>query len=173
MKGLTKIVAAVAFGGMVAGMGSAFAADAEISNAPQIITRAETVKSVFGAEGQFTGHVRIDPMFNANEYSHYTVGMVTFDPKARTYWHTHPSGQRLIVLHGHGLVGTIDGKASFVAAGDTVECPPNVKHFHAAAPDAGFVHYAITNNKDGKSVTWLEEVSDEQYNNAVKAATAE
>ena len=128
------------------------------------------VPSAVGSAEYFTGAVRQDRLANPDASSPYGLVYVTFEPGARTFWHTHPAGQRLLVVAGKGLVGTADGKADVVRAGDYVWCPPNVLHFHGAAPDTAMTHLAMTNVKDGKSVEWKGAVSDAAYADAAKNA---
>ena len=84
-------------------------------------------------------------------------------PGARTFWHTHPAGQRMLIVFGKGLIGDENGNVHVVRPGDNVWCPPGLKHWHGATPDTAMVHMAITNMKGGKNVTWMEEVSDKDY----------
>ena len=117
------------------------------------------------APGQnFTGNVRVDPAFETQAPQRVYGSYVTFEPGARTNWHTHPLGQTLLVTSGVGLTQDWGGPVQFIRQGDVVLCPPNVKHWHGAAPDAAMTHLAIGERLDGKSVTWMEQVSDEQYN---------
>lgn len=117
------------------------------------------------APGQnFTGNVRVDPAFETQAPQRVYGSHVTFEPGARTNWHTHPLGQTLLVTSGVGLTQEWGGPVQFIRQGDVVLCPPNVKHWHGAAPDAAMTHLAIGERLDGKSVTWMEQVSDEQYN---------
>ncbi len=117
------------------------------------------------APGQnFTGNVRVDPAFETQAPQRVYGSYVTFEPGARTNWHTHPLGQTLLVTSGVGLTQEWGGPVQFIRQGDVVLCPPNVKHWHGAAPDAAMTHLAIGERLDGKSVTWMEQVSDEQYN---------
>ena len=96
---------------------------------------------------------------------HHSASTVpTFEPGARTNWHTHPLGQTLLVTFGVGLTQEWGGPVQIIRQGDVVLCPPNVKHWHGAAPDTTMTHLAIGERLDGKSVTWMEQVSDEQYN---------
>lgn len=127
------------------------------------ITRNGEIPSHVGTGETFTGSVRREHLFNATNEAPYGVSIVTFDPGARTYWHTHPAGQRLIVTSGAGLTGTGDGKVREIKAGDIVWCPPNVKHWHGASPTTAMQHIAIHGMKDGRMVDWLEEVTEEQY----------
>ena len=117
------------------------------------------------ASGQnFTGNVRIDPAFETQAPQRVYGSSVTFEPGARTNWHTHPLGQTLLVTFGVGLTQEWGGPVQIIRQGDVVLCPPNVKHWHGAAPDTTMTHLAIGERLDGKSVTWMEQVSDEQYN---------
>lgn len=134
------------------------------------ILHAGDQASVKGSSSIFTGNVRQDPIARADENSHNSITVVTFEPGARTFWHTHPAGQRLLVVSGKGLVGTADGRTDVVRAGDYIWCPPAVKHWHGATPETAMSHIALTNVKDGKSVDWLEAVSDEQYREASSRA---
>jgi quercetin dioxygenase-like cupin family protein len=111
----------------------------------------------------FTGNVRVDPLFGANESAPYSGGYVTFEPGARSNWHTHPTGQRLIVTHGVGRTQEWGGPIVEVRAGDHIWCPPGVKHWHGASPTTAMTHIALTGTRDGKSVEWMEKVTDEQY----------
>ena len=113
---------------------------------------------------KFTGNVRVDPAFETQSPQRVYGSYVTFEPGARTNWHTHPLGQTLLVTSGVGLTQEWGGPVQFIRQGDVVLCPPNVKHWHGAAPDAAMTHLAIGERLDGKSVTWMEQVSDEQYN---------
>lgn len=137
-----------------------FAADPQ---SLQEIVKSGTLPSAVGSSNTFTGQVRHDPLFSANSDAPFSVSYVTFEPGARSFWHTHPAGQRLIVISGVGLTGTADGKIEEIKAGDTVWCPPDVKHWHGASPTTAMTHMAITGMKNGKNVTWMEEVSEEQY----------
>ena len=147
-----------------AGMNAIQAQASEAGKEEQVITKVGTRPSAVGSHKTFTGAVRHDPLFSPNEAAPYSVSYVTFEPGARTFWHTHPAGQRLVVVSGSGLTGTWDGKVVEIKAGDTVWCPPNIKHWHGASPTTGMTHMALTGMKDGKNVTWMEEVSDQQYN---------
>ncbi|MFD1160513.1 (R)-mandelonitrile lyase [Roseovarius aestuarii] len=111
----------------------------------------------------FTGKVRMDPVIEAPEPSRVRSVVVTFEPAARTAWHTHPSGQTLFVLSGLGLVQFWDGPIQEIHPGDTVWIEPGEKHWHGASPTVAMTHLAIQEAVDGSPVTWLEQVSDEQY----------
>jgi quercetin dioxygenase-like cupin family protein len=107
--------------------------------------------------------VVIDPLFEASEHTHATGGLVTFEPGARTAWHTHPAGQTLIVTSGTGWVQESGGERRQIQPGDVIWIPPNVKHWHGATTTNRMSHIAITNMVDGRNVDWLEQVSDVEY----------
>jgi quercetin dioxygenase-like cupin family protein len=111
----------------------------------------------------FTGIVRIDPLFEAPEPAHGRGASVTFEPSARTAWHTHPLGQTLIVTAGVGRVQRWGGPIEHIGPGDVVWFPPGEKHWHGAAPTIAMTHIAVQEARDGKVVDWMEHVSDEQY----------
>jgi quercetin dioxygenase-like cupin family protein len=132
--------------------------------ATQQITRAGSQPSVAGPSETFTGRVRVDPVWVADDHLNASGGMVTFEPGARSAWHTHPAGQRLVVVSGVGLTQEWGKAIQVIRPGDVVACPPGVKHWHGAAPTTAMSHLAVTATADGKNVTWMEKVSDEQYN---------
>lgn len=136
---------------------------ANYAEAEQVVTRSGTYATANGPKETFTGNVYVKRIFNANDAAPYTAALVTFEPGARTFWHSHVAGQHLIVTQGSGLTGTEDGKVVEIKEGDEVWCPPNVKHWHGASPTTGMTHIAITGIKNGKSTHWLEAVSNEQY----------
>lgn len=120
--------------------------------------------SIKGPAEWFTGTVRIDPLFlKPEEPARATGAYVTFEPGARTAWHTHPLGQTLIVTAGCGLAQREGGPIEEIRPGDVVWFPPGEKHWHGAAPTASMTHIAIQEELDGKTVDWLEHVSDEHY----------
>lgn len=128
------------------------------------ITRNGSQSSIQGPTDWFTGSVRIDPLFLKPEEPARTTGAyVTFEPRARTAWHTHPLGQTLIVTAGCGLAQREGGPIEKIRPGDVVWFPPGEKHWHGAASTTPMTHIAIQEELDGKSVDWLEHVSDEQY----------
>jgi len=127
------------------------------------ITRNGSQPSARGPSENFTGAVRVDMRFAAQDPARLSGGLVTFDPTARTAWHTHPLGQTLIVTQGMGLVQRWSGPIQEICPGDVVWIPPGEKHWHGATPANGMSHIAITENANGKSVDWLEKVSDTQY----------
>ena len=130
---------------------------------PQSVTRAGSQPSTKGPAEYFTGNVRVDPLFAANESAPYSGAYVTFEPGARSNWHTHPTGQRLIVTQGVGRTREWGGPIVEVRAGDHVWCPPGVKHWHGASPTTAMTHIALTGTRNGKNVEWMEKVTDEQY----------
>ena len=116
-----------------------------------------------GPTEYFTGDVRIDPLFQAPEPARVFCASVTFEPSARTAWHTHPLGQTLIVTVGCGRVQRWGGPIEEIRPGDVVWIPPGEKHWHGAAPTTAMTHIAIVEALDGKTADWMEKVSDEQY----------
>ena len=128
------------------------------------IIRNGTQTSVKGPADWFTGTVRIDPLFlKAEDPARATGANVTFEPGARTAWHTHPLGQTLIVTSGSGRVQREGGPIEEIHPGDVVWFPPGEKHWHGASPGTAMTHIAIQEMFDGSSVMWMEKVSDEQY----------
>ena len=117
------------------------------------------------APGQnFTGNVRVDPAFETQAPQRVYGSYVTFEPGARTNWHTHPLGQTLIVTFGKGLTQEWGGPVQVIRQGDVVLCPPNVKHWHGAKKDSWFAHIAFDVPGEDASNEWLEPVTDEEYN---------
>ena len=133
------------------------------SSASQQIFAAGSQAPITGLEQFFTGHVEVQPLFPANAHTPLSGAYVTFAPGARSAWHLHPAGQHLVVTAGKGWVQEWGKPKVVVNVGDTVWCPPGVKHWHGAASDTPMTHMALTGVKDGKNVEWLEKVSDEQY----------
>jgi quercetin dioxygenase-like cupin family protein len=127
------------------------------------ITRVGSQASYLGPAEYFTGTVRVDPLFASPDPARGTGAYVTFEPGARTAWHTHPLGQTLIVTGGCGRVQRLGGPIEEIRPGDTVWFPPGEKHWHGAAPTTAMTHIALQEKQDGKTVDWLEKVSDEQY----------
>ena len=126
----------------------------------QQITRAGTQAPTAGPAEYFTGRARVDPLFPATTHHPASGAYVTFEPGARSAWHTHPAGQRLVVVSGMGRTQEWRQPAQVIRPGD-VWCPPGVKHWHGAAPDTAMTHLAVTGTVDGRSVTWMEKVTDE------------
>ena len=116
-----------------------------------------------GPDDWFTGSVRVDPLIQAPEPARVTGAHVTFEPGARTAWHTHPLGQTLIITSGLGWVQRDGGDIEEVRPGDVVWFPPDEKHWHGATPTTAMTHIAVQEKRDGKTVDWLEKVSDAQY----------
>jgi quercetin dioxygenase-like cupin family protein len=133
------------------------------SRSSQQISRAGSQASAAGPADYFTGKVRVDPLFPATEEINVSGAYVTFEPGARSAWHTHPAGQRLVVVSGVGLTQEWGKPVQQIHPGDVVVCPAGVKHWHGAAPDTAMTHLALTGTVEGKNVQWLEKVSDEQY----------
>lgn len=116
----------------------------------------------------FTGTVRIDPLFQAPDPARARGASVTFEPRARTAWHTHPLGQTLIVISGCGLAQRWGGEIEEIKPGDVIWFSPGEKHWHGASPTTAMTHFAIHEALDGEVVTWLVHVSDEQYQAGAK-----
>jgi len=129
----------------------------------QQITRAGAQASAPGPAEYFTGRVRVDPLSPANGDINASSAYVTFEPGARSAWHSHPKGQFLIVTSGVGYTQELGKPIQEIKPGDVVWCPPGVKHWHGAAPETAMTHIAITGGVDGKYVTWMEKVTDAQY----------
>jgi len=127
------------------------------------IKRGGSRSSSEGPKEWFTGRVRIEPLFQASAPGRVQGASVTFEPGARTAWHTHPLGQTLIVTAGRGFVQRWGGPVEEIHPGDVVSCPPGEKHWHGATPDSALAHLAIQEELDGKVVSWMEKVSGEQY----------
>ena len=127
------------------------------------IKRIGSQPSNSGPADWFTGTVRIEPLFEAPEPARVRVASVTFEPGARTAWHTHPLGQTLIVTAGCGWVQCERSTIEEIHPGDVVWFPPNEKHWHGATPTTAMTHIAFQEALNGKVVDWMEKVSDEQY----------
>jgi len=130
------------------------------------IRRSGSQPSNKGPADWFTGSVRIDPLINAEEPACIQASSVTFEPGAKTAWHTHPLGQTLIVTAGCGLVQASGGPAEIIRPGDVIWTPPGIKHWHGAMPTTAMTHIAIVEKLNGKAVDWMEHVSDEEYQSA-------
>ena len=128
------------------------------------IKRNGSQPSSKGPADWFTGTARIDPLFKADAPARAAGASVTFEPGARTAWHTHPLGQTLIVTAGSGLVQRWGGPVEEIRPGDVVSITPGEKHWHGASPTTAMSHIAIVEQIDGKSADWMDKVSDEQYN---------
>ncbi|WP_024553101.1 (R)-mandelonitrile lyase [Franconibacter helveticus 513] len=127
------------------------------------IIRSGSQPSAQGPEQWFTGRVRIDSPFQATEPARVGGATVTFEPGARTAWHTHPLGQTLIITQGRGWLQKWGEEIVEMNQGDIVWIPPEVKHWHGATPDTAMTHIAIAEAQDGSPVEWMEKVSDSQY----------
>lgn len=127
------------------------------------IIKSGSAPSNPGPADYFTGTVRIDPLFQAEEPGRTSGAHVTFEPGARTAWHTHPAGQTLIVTFGRGRVQRDGGPIEEISQGDVVWFPAGEKHWHGASPDTAMSHIAIQESIDGTPVTWLEKVTDDDY----------
>jgi quercetin dioxygenase-like cupin family protein len=127
------------------------------------IKRAGSQPSTKGHADWFTGTVRIDPLFKTEAPARVAGASVTFEPGARTAWHTHPLGQTLVVTAGFGRVQRWGGPIEEIRPGDVVWIPPGEKHWHGAAPATALTHIAVQEQLDGRMVEWMEQVSDGQY----------
>ena len=127
------------------------------------IKRSGSQPSGKGPTEYFTGSVRIDPLFQATEAARAVGASVTFEPGARTAWHTHPLGQTLIVMSGSGRAQRWEGPIEEIRPGDIVWFEPGEKHWHGASPTTAMTHIAIQEQQEGKAVDWMEKVSEEQY----------
>jgi quercetin dioxygenase-like cupin family protein len=127
------------------------------------ITPANSQRVISGAPDRFTGSVRVRSLFDAKEPSGSSGGQVTFQPGARSNWHTHPLGQLLIVTDGEGWIQRWGGPVQVIRKGDVIWIPAGVKHWHGATPTTTMTHIAFQEQLDGVAVNWLEKVTDEQY----------
>jgi quercetin dioxygenase-like cupin family protein len=127
------------------------------------IKRIGSQDSTKGPAEYFTGTVRVDPLFQAADPARVACASVTFEPGARTAWHTHPLGQTLLVITGSGRAQRWGGAIEEIRPGDVVWFAPGEKHWHGAAPTTAMTHIAIQERLDGRTVDWLEKVTDEQY----------
>jgi len=127
------------------------------------IKRSGSRSSSEGPMESFTGKVRLEPLFRSTAPGRVQGASVTFEPAARSAWHSHPVGQTLIVTAGRGFVQSWEGPVVEIHPGDVVSCPPGEKHWHGATHDSAMTHIAIQEELDGKVVTWMEKVSDDIY----------
>jgi len=144
-------------------LSAAFAQTPPAAAPDMTIARAGSQASSKGPAQYFTGGARIDPLFPQRAPMSASGAYVTFEPGARSAWHTHPAGQVLIVTAGVGRVQRWGGPVQEIRPGDVVWTPPGVKHWHGAAPSTAMTHIAIQDTVDGRNVEWMEKVSDEQY----------
>jgi quercetin dioxygenase-like cupin family protein len=128
-----------------------------------IVTRSGAQPSSQGPAANFTGAVRVEMLFPVRDPSRVSAAAVTFEPGARTAWHSHPAGQTLVVTAGTGWVQQDGGEKKRITAGDVVWTPPGVKHWHGAAATESVTHIAIQEAVNGAPVTWMEKVTDAQY----------
>tara|TARA_B100000378_G_scaffold203392_2_gene166749 strand:+ start:1461 stop:1952 length:492 start_codon:yes stop_codon:yes gene_type:complete len=140
------------------------AAHAQEGTSTMNIERKEDMKTVEGPADYFTGKATITGQFEREAPSRVTGAIVHFEPGARTAWHTHPAGQTLIVTEGVGWTQIEGGPKYEFHAGDVLWCPAEHKHWHGATPHDAMTHVAIQEKIDGSNVTWMEKVTDEQYN---------
>jgi quercetin dioxygenase-like cupin family protein len=143
------------------------AQDDQVEELEMELKRSGSQPSGKGPDEYFTGMVRIDPLVQAPAPARVLAVSVTFEPGARTAWHKHPLGQTLIVTSGCGWVQREGGPKKEIRPGDVVWCPPGEKHWHGATPTAAMTHIAILEHLNGKTVDWMEKVSDEQYRAAL------
>jgi quercetin dioxygenase-like cupin family protein len=162
---LASLLAPVAALAQVAAApGSSAAPSASGDNAGAVrITRVGSLPSSRGPAENFSGSVRVDRLFSATVPSRASGGLVTFEPGARSAWHTHPLGQVLVVTAGMGWVQREGGPVEEIRPGDVVWIAPGVRHWHGATATTGMSHIAVTEHLDGKVAEWMEKVSDEQY----------
>jgi quercetin dioxygenase-like cupin family protein len=162
LRGLTLCALILGSGGAMA-QATSPAASASSPSPAQAIARAGTQASTTGPAEFFTGRVRVDPVWPADEHLNTSGSWVTFEPGARSAWHTHPAGQRLVVTTGVGLTQQWGGPVQEIRPGDVVWCPPGVKHWHGATATTSMTHLAVTGTAGGRNVNWMEKVSDAQY----------
>lgn len=136
----------------------------------QEVVKAGSLGGFKGDSKIFSGEVSVKTLFKSDYYRSFGGGEVTFSPRARTAWHTHPAGQTLIVTQGTIYTGTKAGITQIAKVGDVVLCPPDIEHWHGAGLKEKGVHIALTHEKDGKNVTWLELLSDAEYEGYIKEA---
>ena len=159
MKILTKPICLIALAAISPG---ALAQDRDLPPSASI-SREATRPVTQGTSDRFSGTVKITSLFTANAPSRVTGGKVTFEPGARTAWHSHPVGQTLIVTAGTGRIQFWGGVIQELKTGDVVSIPPATKHWHGASPGSSMTHIAIQEQADGKTADWFEKVTDEQY----------
>ncbi len=167
-RSFVKIVGAIALAFPARKRARANIAPTQQKDSNMEIKRNGSQPSGKGPADWFTGTVRIDPLFQAHAPARAAGASVTFEPGARTAWHTHPLGQTLIVTAGCGLAQRWGGPIEEIRPGDVVWFPPGERHWHGAAPATAMTHIAIQEQLDGKVVDWLEQVSEEQYQDQVK-----
>jgi quercetin dioxygenase-like cupin family protein len=147
----------------IAALSVAVLAAAQVAAQTIEITPNGSRPAAKGPAQTFIGSVTVDPLFATNEQRQFNAGLVTFEPGARSAWHTHPAGQTLIVTSGAGWVQQWGGERRDIKPGDVIWIPPGVKHWHGATATTAMSHIAIQQAVGGKNVDWLEQVADEQY----------
>jgi quercetin dioxygenase-like cupin family protein len=135
----------------------------QASAAHMEVSRSATRQPNVGPANWFTGATTITPLFDPKGTSQVGAALVRFEAGARTAWHKHPLGQRLVVLEGSGWTQVEGGPVEIIRAGDVVWCPPGVRHWHGATPTTAMAHIAVQESRNGSPVTWMEHVTDEQY----------
>lgn len=146
-----------------------YAKEAKVQKIQEVI-KAGSLGEFKGDSKIFSGEVSVKILFKSEDYRNYSGAEVTFSPRARSAWHTHPAGQTLIVTQGTIYTGTKEGIVQIAKPGDVVLCPSDVGHWHGAGLKEKGVHIALTHEKDGNNVTWLELLSDEEYEEAIRKA---
>jgi quercetin dioxygenase-like cupin family protein len=160
---LAKVGLSVLLQAQLCSFAAAQAADAVSEGADQNISRASSRRSVLGPSEHFTGQVAVAPAWRRDDGINAAGAIVHFDAGAHSAWHTHPTGQRLLILSGHGLTQEWGKSLQHLAPGDIVYCAPGVKHWHGAAPNSPMSHLAVTGSVGGTNVSWMEKVTDDQY----------
>jgi 4-carboxymuconolactone decarboxylase len=161
---MKRIVILLAIAALVLSVACAgLAQNASDNQSSQTLFRAGFQPPTKGPAENFTGNVTVSPLFPANDSAPYSGAYVTFEAGARSAWHTHPTGQRLIVTAGVGRTAQWGGQVQEIKTGDVIWCPPGVKHWHGASPTTAMTHLAITGTVNNKNVNWMEKVTDAQY----------
>lgn len=164
---MLKLISALLSSQLV--MESAVAVDEQNPAGDQLVKRGDAIQSIKGSDKIFTGEVKIVPLSESVPGMPVSSAYVIFEPGARSFWHTHPIGQVLIIVEGEGRSGVYGKPVSVLKKGDVVVCPKGIKHFHGAAPDKRMVQMTVTGyDPQGKNVTWMEPVTDQQYKNSEK-----
>lgn len=158
-----NLVALLLAGSAAQGMAQTVPAPMAAGAMSQTVTRTGSLPSSKGATEYFTGEVRVDPLFAPSDVTPYAGAYVTFAAGARSAWHTHPTGQRLIITAGTGWTQVWGGKLIELHVGDVVWCPPGVKHWHGALANSSMTHLALTGTVNGKNVDWMEKITDSEY----------
>ena len=141
-----------------------------VNASEQELIKAGSLGGFEGNDTIFSGKVKVTKLFNDAPYRAFGGGLVEFSKGARTAWHTHPAGQTLIVTEGEIITGSENGEVRIARKGDTIICPPDVKHWHGATDKQNGAHIALTGVRNGQNVVWLEKLSDEEYKSALKKA---